>query len=258
MNLKSFIISAITTITLLSAIDINAQSSSIPNYVEIDFNNYNWTQWAVSSNRAKVLRYRITDWGNYLQAELDCDKWELMRNIRPLKIISGEKNGNYIYEVDVLDGYIYVYNAADFSTVTSSNYIPLKYGGSKGVKLDNGATMYIVPFKAGKYSVTGFISKKQLTGTYVLIIRYPRNSDNYYPAAVNIKKTKKGYDLSNACAIYSKSDESPKNVVSTSGQLLKHAITIDGSGSDYPFCPEWIVEYNGLCDGGTPLGAVKK
>lgn len=238
-----------------------SQSSSIPKYIKFDWDNYHWEEWIATSDSAKVLEYKITDWED-VQGELQCDKWWLMSDIRPRKIICGEQIGDYIYDIQPEIGIIYAYNAADFSkSFTKSNYIPLKYGGSKGIKLDNGATMYIVPFKAGKYSVTGFINKKQLTGTYVLIIRHPTKSEYNFPAVVNIKKTQNGYDLSNAYAMVPRSEKSPGNVVSTSGQLLKPAITLDnGDCSDecYFLGLSWIIEYNGLCSDGHPLGAVNK
>ena len=88
-----------------------------------------------------------------------------MSDIRPKKLIYGEKRGNYIYDIVADAGIIYAYNAADFSkSFTKSNYIPLRYGSNKGTKLDNGATMYVVPFKAGKYSViTQFFSNYKPT-----------------------------------------------------------------------------------------------
>ena len=238
-----------------------SQSSSIPKYIKFNWENYHWEEWIAISDSAKVLEYKITDWEN-IQGELQCDKWWSMSDIRPKKLIYGEKRGNYIYDIVADAGIIYAYNAADFSkSFTKSNYIPLKYGGNKGTKLDNGATMYVVPFKAGKYSVIGSIDKKQLTGTYVLIIRHPYNSEYNFPAVVNIKKTPEGYDLSNAYAMFPKNDKAPGYVISTSGQLLKSAITLDnGDCTDecYFLGLSWIFEYNGLCSGGYPLGAVSK
>ena len=175
-------------------------------------------------------------------------------------VIYGVKIGNYIYEYNGAVDEVYVFNASDCVSVTTSDYIPLTYGGTTGTRLSDGSTMYIVPFKPGHYTVSGALSKTQLAGTYVMVSVNPKWEEalkgRCYTAVVNITKTQKGFCLTNAYGIYGK-DYSPKNIVSKTGMLLRNAI-IEKGEQDMVCYPKWVIEFPGLIEDGIPIGFVIK
>ncbi|MBQ7854878.1 MAG: hypothetical protein IJ352_07685 [Muribaculaceae bacterium] len=251
MKRISFI--AILAIALFSPMTLMAQLPSIPSNIE-EIEARNGRTWIITTDNAKMICYDAYDENSYEPYSLN-DDGNYYNDCTKGEVVHGIKIGTYIYDCDDWGyGMVYVYNASDCKPVTISNYIPLKYGNPNGVKFSNGVTMYIVPFKAGKYSVTGQVNKKRLVGTYVLILD-GLNSD-WCPAAVNIRKTSKGYDLSQACGIWDKNYGYSK-VISRSGKLLKNAVTVKG-GNDMVCEPQWIVEYPGLCERGTPFGFIAK
>lgn len=234
------------TITYYSS----SQKPTIPSDI-VNKEAQNSKNWIVKNKDSKFFHY-----DSYEKAFSDETS-----NATQGEIINGVKIGNYIYDCDDYgEDYIYVYNAADCVPATTSNFIPLSYGGANGTRLSDGSTLYIVPFNPGKYTISGAKSKSQLIGTYVMVFENPNWKEpingRCYTAVVNITKTNKGYCLTNAYGIYGK-DLSAKNIVSKTGALLKNA-KIEKGEQDMICEPKWVVEFPGLIERGIPIGFVTK
>ncbi len=234
------------TITYYSS----SQKPTIPSDI-VNKEAQNSKNWIVKNKDSKFFHY-----DSYEKAFSDGTS-----NATQGEIINGVKIGNYIYDCDDYgEDYIYVYNAADCVPATTSNFIPLSYGGANGTRLSDGSTLYIVPFNPGKYTISGAKSKSQLIGTYMMVFENPNWKEpingRCYTAVVNITKTNKGYCLTNAYGIYGK-DLSAKNIVSKTGALLKNA-KIEKGEQDMICEPKWVVEFPGLIERGIPIGFVTK
>lgn len=250
MKMNRVLTMALCATSVLASVDVLAQEVTVPeNIVAIE--QENGKTWMVKNDKAPCWVFECID---VYQQQVTTPKGS---------VFSGVKIGDYVYDYDE-NGYdfVFVYKANDCTPVTLSNYIPLEYGGSEGVKMTNGFTMYIVPFNTGKYEIEGMEEDWQLEGTYAMILDNPDLKDTHvyspeYRVAVNIKKTLKGYDLSDAYGVYAKEDMSTLNVVSKDGVLLKNAFAIKG-GQECVCEPVWVVEYETLCDSGTPIGTLVK
>lgn len=255
--MERIIYSAIIVISSLVANTAYAQYPTVPNNI-YDIEEREGHGWIVASNNATYISYVGGENSYEITSHYDNDNY--INEAAKGFVFDGVKIGNYIYDYDD-SGYdmVYVYNATECKPVTRSKYIPLKYGNAKGVKFSNGITMYIVPFKAGKFSITGETNKKRLAGTYALILEGKNiNHHSWWTAMVNIRKTNNGYDLSKAYVLHNKRYKF-NNMVSKNGNLLKNAEATTYSGEGSLVCePEWIVEYPGLYDGGSPIGVIAK
>lgn len=250
MKLRFFIITLLSVASLPFSENISAQFPTPPSDIE-NLEHQNGRVWIVTAPTTRALNY--DSWGG--------DSEFFDANAR--NIFHGVKIGDFIYDYDdFVGGFVYVYKAADCSPATLSKVIPLEYGSSEGVKFSNGVTMYIAPFNPGNHSMTiaewsdgELKSVNDLNGTYVMVLDFPdniENSNTQFRAAVNIKKTPNGYDVSGALGIYG-IDFNPNNVVTKTGELLKDAIIVRGA-QDMVCEPEWLVEYPGLYERFQPIG----
>lgn len=250
MKLRLFIIALLSAASLLFSENISAQFPTPPSDIE-NLERQNGRVWIVSAPTTRALNY--DSWGG------DSEFFDAYAGY----IFHGVKIENFIYDYDdFVGGFVYVYKAADCSPATLSQVIPLEYGSSEGVKFSNGVTMYIAPFNPGNHSMTiaewsdgELKSANSLKGTYVMVLDFPdniENSNTQFRAAVNIKKTPNGYDISGAHGIYG-TDFNPNNIVSKTGELLKDAIIVRGA-QDMVCEPEWLVEYPGLYERFQPIG----
>lgn len=250
MKLRLFIIALLSAASLLFSENISSQFPTPPSDIE-NLERQNGRVWIVSAPTTRALNY--DSWGG------DSEFFDAYAGY----IFHGVKIENFIYDYDdFVGGFVYVYKAADCSPATLSQVIPLEYGSSEGVKFSNGVTMYIAPFNPGNHSMTiaewsdgELKSANSLKGTYVMVLDFPdniENSNTQFRAAVNIKKTPNGYDISGAHGIYG-TDFNPNNIVSKTGELLKDAIIVRGA-QDMVCEPEWLVEYPGLYERFQPIG----
>lgn len=235
--MKKIISSAIFTIVLLFNAKASAQGSFISNNtIESFFSYENVQHWIVTTGMGKCYNYELCEDGySYFGPE----------HTTYGKIISGHMHNGYIYNMSEENNIsLRLYNPNDCEKVTLTNTIPLKYGSKNGIPLDNGATMYIVPFVQGKYTITNndYQKKLKLSNTYALIFQKPDGSSVTF---LNVKKTNYGYDISNILRIYSHNGYTT-NLVSTSGYLSKNIFACNNEG-DCITMPYWIKEYPGFC-----------
>lgn len=126
---------------------------------------------------------------------------------------------------------------SDVERISSTDTIPLEYGSGKKIELADGTSIKIVPLKKGNHTVE-FLNEYDSEGayntdTYVLYLYSQNEYSESEDCTIlgNIKKTDKGYDISNAGFIYNVDGVfDTDGVINNNGKLRKNAIISNMNG----------------------------